>query len=312
MITTNGMTRRNALKLMGAGLASLSLSRMSAMAADSERLVKEISDNGETVPVIGLGTWRTFNVGNDRELKLARTEVVKVFFDEGGGMIDCSPMYGSARELLGFAFERIGVPDTLFSAEKVWVRDGSKTREKVRESEALWGVKPFDLMQVHNLVAWEEHLETLQRMKEAGEIRYVGITTSHGRRHGDFEQVMRRGGIDFVQLTYNITHREVEQRLLPLARDEGIAVIANRPYDGGSLIRDLKRNHTVPEWAVEGFECRDWADFLLKFIVSHPAVTCAIPATTSVSHLRENMGAGRGRLPDPDQRERMIRHIESL
>ncbi len=306
------ITRREALKILGAGAAAFSLSSLPLTAANGRTLTRPIHTTGEDIPVIGLGTWRTFNVGDDRELRLARTEVVEAFFDEGGGMIDCSPMYGSADEVLGFAFDRIGFPDTLFSAEKVWTRDGDRISEQIAESASKWGVETFDLMQVHNLVSWEEHLETLLEMKEAGEIRYVGITTSHGRRHDEFERIMRRGDLDFVQLTYNITHREVEERLLPAARDEGIAVIANRPYDGGGLIRDLKANHTVPEWAVEAFGCRDWADFLLKFIVSHPDLTCAIPATTRVSHLRENMRSGSGELPDADMRERMIRHIESL
>ncbi|MCC5790652.1 MAG: aldo/keto reductase [Opitutales bacterium] len=312
MKTIDPITRRQALKLMGVSVASLSLSPLTVLGQNNRSLLKPIPGADEKIPVIGIGTWRTFNVGNDRQLRLDRTEVLKAFFDEGGGMVDCSPMYGSAREVLGFALERIGVPDTMFSAEKVWTRDGGKTREQIAESEELWGVQPFDLMQVHNLVAAEAHLETLQEMKEAGEIRYVGITTSHGRRHEDFAQLMERGGIDFVQLTYNITHREVEDRLLPLAQEKGIAVIANRPYDGGSLIRDLKANHEVPRWAADEFDCENWADFLLKFIVSHPAVTCAIPATTRVDHLRENMGAGRGALPNAETRERMIRHIESL
>ncbi|MCC5807056.1 MAG: aldo/keto reductase [Opitutales bacterium] len=307
------ISRRGALKWMGTGLATVALySPVPAAPDKGKALLKPIPSTGEKLPVIGLGTWRTFNVGDDRELMLARTEVVKAFFDEGGGMVDCSPMYGSARELMGFAFRRMDVPDTLFSAEKVWTRDGGKTREQVAESSELWGIERFDLMQVHNLVAWEAHLETLKEMKEAGEVRYIGITTSHGRRHGEMERIMERGGIDFVQLTYNITHRAVEERLLPLAREAGIAVIANRPYDGGSLIRGLKDGHPVPDWAVEAFDCKDWADFLLKFIVSHPAVTCAIPATTRVEHLRENMAAGRGELPDADLRRRMIRHVESI
>lgn len=297
---------------MGIGAATLSLAPLQVFAGMEELRRHPIHSTGEKIPVIGLGTWRTFNVGDDEELMLDRTKVVKSFFDEGGGMIDCSPMYGSARELMGFAFERLGVPDTLFSAEKVWTREGSATREQVRESEELWGVKPFDLMQIHNLVSWEAHLETLKEMKENGDIRYIGLTTSHGRRHRDLEAIMRRGGIDFVQLTYNLTHRSVEDRLLPLAKDEGIAIIANRPYDGGRLIRDLKAKHEVPQWASDAFDCESWADFLLKFITSHPAMACAIPATTSVSHLKENMQAGRGSLPDEETRQRMIRHVESL
>ena len=306
------MDRRTALKHIGAGAALLSFAPGRVLAKPEEMHAKAILSSGEKLPVIGIGTWRTFNVGGDRELRLARTEVMKAFFEEGGGMVDCSPMYGSAREVLGFAFERLGVPETLFSAEKVWTRDGRQTEAQTAESEELWGVDKFDLMQIHNLVSWEAHLESLREMKDAGRIRYIGLTTSHGRRHRDLENLMGRGGIDFVQLTYNLTHREVENRLLPAAREHGIAVIANRPYDGGRLIRDLKANHEVPQWAKDEIDCRTWADFLLKFIVSHPDLTCAIPATTRVTHLRENMAAGRGKLPDAELRERMIRHVEAL
>ncbi len=167
-------------------------------------------------------------------------------------------------------------------------------------------------MQVHNLLNWRDHLPALHEMKRQGVIRYVGITTSHGRRHAAIERVMAEEAIDFVQLTYNVTHREAEQRLLPLAREKGIAVIANRPYDGGPLIKSLKRRHSLPEWAQRECGCQTWADFLLRFIVSHPAVTCAIPATTRVEHMRENMRAGSAIQLEPSQRQRMVRHIAAL
>lgn len=312
MTRSKKITRRQALKLMGIGTGVTLFSPFPAFAQEKEFILKPIPGTGEKLPVIGLGTWRTFNVGNDQKMRLDRTEVLKAFFEEGGGMIDSSPMYGSSQEVLGYALRRIGVPESLFSADKVWTRNGRETRSQIAESEDLWGLESFDLVQVHNLVAWEPHLDTLREMKDAGQIRYIGITTSHGRRHRDFEQLMRQGGLDFVQLTYNITHREVEERLLPLAQDEGIAVIANRPFDGGRLIQSLKANHQVPAWAKDSFGCQGWADFLLKFIVSHPAVTCAIPATSQVGHLRENMLAGQGQLPDPNTRQRMVEHILSL
>ncbi len=297
---------------MGAGIAALTLSPLRTFGTANEPVVKAIPASGESIPVIGMGTWRTFNVGRDEAMRDARTEVLKVFFEKGGGMIDSSPMYGSAQEVLGYGFEKLGIPDALFSADKVWTRDGAKTRDQVAESEELWGIEQFDLMQVHNLVAWEPHLESLWRMKEEGRVRYVGISTSHGRRHDDFERIMKAGGIDFIQVTYNLTHRDVERRILPLATDEGIAVIANRPFDGGSLVRRLKDgDYPLPDWAEE-FDCDNWAEFLLKFIVSHPDVTCAIPATTRVSHMRENMGAGRGRMPDAETRDRMIEYVENL
>ncbi len=305
-------TRRQLMKLLAAGTAGAALAPHVALAASSGMKKKAIPASGEQIPVIGMGTWRTFNVGDDEQLRLDRTRVLEAFFEHGGGMVDCSPMYGSAAAVMGFALDRLGYPDGLFSAEKVWTEDEGKTREQVEEQEQLWGIETFDLMQVHNLVAWEAHLEKLQQMKADGEIRYVGITTSSGRRHDQFERIMENHDLDFVQLTYNITHRRVEERLLPLAEEKNIAVIANRPYDAGPLIRDLKARHSVPDWAVDEFDCQGWADFLLKYLVSHPAVTCAIPATSSVEHMHENMRAGTGPMPTPELRQRMIEHVESL
>jgi diketogulonate reductase-like aldo/keto reductase len=304
--------RRQLLKLIAAGAAVSALPSGALFAAPDGMLKKPIPSSGEPIPVIGMGTWKTFNVGSDPQLRLARTEVLAEFFRHGGGMIDCSPMYGSSGEVLGFGLERLGFPDGLFAAEKVWTEDGNATGSAVAELESTWGIKPFDLMQIHNLVAWQPHLETLQQMKADGQVRYIGITTSHGRRHDDFEQIMANEDIDFVQLTYSITSREVERRLLPLAAERGIAVIANMPYDRGPLIKGLKARQPVPEWAAEEFDCKGWADFLLKFIVSHPALTCAIPSTSQVQHVRENMLAGTGPMPDAELRQRMIRHIESI
>lgn len=306
------LSRRHSLKLIGTGATALAFSPATGFAQDTKAVMKKIPSTGEELPVIGMGTWRTFNVGSDPVLRDARTEVLKTFFDNGGGMVDNSPMYGSAREVVGYALKKIGVPKTLFSAEKIWTEDGSQTRAQTTESEKMWGVESFDLMQIHNLLAWKEHLATLRKMKEEGKIRYIGITTSHGRRHDDLEKIMKSEKLDFVQLTYNLTHREVEKRLLPVAADNGIAVIANRPYDGGNLIVPLKKkNVELPAWASE-FDCKTWADFLLKFIVSHPAVTCAIPATSKISHMKENMAARLGRMPDEATRKRMIQYIAKL
>ncbi len=307
------LSRRHSLKLIGTGAIALAASPYVALARSTEGLMKKIPSSGEKLPVIGMGTWRTFNVGSDTALRDARTEVLRSFFDHGGGMVDNSPMYGSAREVVGYALDKMGsIPETLFSAEKIWTPEDDATRTQTAESAEMWGVEVFDLMQIHNLVAWEPHLATLRRMKAEGKIRYIGITTSHGRRHREFERIMNSETLDFVQLTYNLTHREVEQRLLPAAADNGIAVIANRPYDGGDLIRRLKRtNAPLPDWASE-IDCQTWADFLLKFIVSPPAVTCAIPATSRVEHMQENMGARLGRMPDEATRKKMIRYVENL
>lgn len=305
-------TRRRFLKLLSAGAISAWVAPARAQTQATGLIRKAIPSSGEPLPVIGMGTWRTFNVGNDPQLLDARTQVVKAFFSLGGGLIDSSPMYGSAPDTLGYALKRLGRPKSLFAAEKVWSPTGGTTREQIASLAARWGLPRFDLVQVHNLDDWREHLAVLRALKAAGNIRYLGITTSHGRRHEEFEQVMQAEELDFAQLTYNITHRAVEARLLPLAREKGVAVIANRPYDGGNLIKGLKRREKVPEWAQRELGCQTWADFLLKFIVSHPALNCAIPATTQVAHMQENMRAGSGPLPDAAARERMARYVESL
>ncbi|SBR47213.1 aldo/keto reductase [Halomonas sp. HL-93] len=307
------LTRRENLKLMGATLAAMMLPSMPLLANTDGMHRKTLAGSDKKLPVIGMGTWRTFNVGSDETLLDARTEVVKAFFEHGGGLIDSSPMYGSAPDVMGYALQKLGTPERLFAAEKVWSPAGGSAREQVAELKDRWTLDHFDLVQVHNLTDWRDHLAALQEMKAEGTVRHVGITTSHGRRHDEVEQIMSSEDIDFVQLTYNITHREAENRLLPLAEERGIGVIANRPYDGGSLIKHLKqRNAELPEWANEECGCTTWADFLLKFIVSHPAITCAIPATTQVEHMRENMRAGHSPMPSADARQRMADYIESL
>lgn len=309
----NQITRRQTLKLLGAALTSVLLPSGLLRAEAGALIKKSIPGTNNELPVIGMGTWQTFNVGSDPQLLEARAEVVQEFFRLGGGLIDSSPMYGSAPDVVGYALEKLGIPESLFSAEKVWSPAGGSAREQVAELAGRWGVKQFDLVQVHNLSDWRQHLMALQEMKAEGKIRYVGITTSHGRRHKEFEQVMQSEDIDFIQLTYNMAHREAESRLLPLAEEKGIAVIVNRPYDGGGLIKGLKRrDEKLPQWATEEFGCRTWADFLLKFIVSHPAVNCAIPATTKVEHMNENMLAGQGMMPSSSDRKRMTTYIESL
>jgi diketogulonate reductase-like aldo/keto reductase len=260
--------------------------------------------------VIGLGSWITFNVGNDRVARDACAEVMRAFFDAGGRMIDSSPMYGSSQAVIGEGLARIGRTASVFAADKVWIASGAGGPGQIEESRRRWGVPRFDLLQVHNLLGWEAHLPALFAMKAAGRLRYVGITTSEGRRHREIEAIMRSQPIDFVQVSYNPLDREVEDRILPLALERRIAVIANRPFREGALLRELQR-HTLPRWAAE-IGCDGWAQFVLKFIVSHPAVTCAIPATSSVAHVRQNLGAARGRMPDAALRQRMAAHVAAL
>ncbi|MEP1214530.1 MAG: aldo/keto reductase [Marinobacter sp.] len=296
-----------------AALAATGLSlRMPALVAASgpKAFTRPIPSSGEPLPVIGMGTWRTFNVGGDQQLVQERTRVLKWFFELGGTLVDSSPMYGSADDVMGEALDTLNAHDRVFAANKIWTGDGNATREQDTASRQKWGIGRFDLQQVHNLLAWESHLETLKQMKADGEIRYLGITTSHGRRHRDLATIMEREPLDFVQLTYNVLDREAEQHLLPLAQERGIAVIVNRPFQGGSLFRRYQ-SEPLPGWAAEA-GCSNWAEFFLKFIVSHSAVTCAIPATTRVKHMEENMGALYGRLPDKEQRRQMAEYVAGL
>jgi len=279
-----------------------------AATAQAVPVTRPVPSTGEALPVVGLGSWITFNVGDDPQARDDCAEVMRAFFAAGGRMIDSSPMYGSSQPVIGHGLARLGWPAGLFAADKVWTSgDGPG---QIEESRRLWGVPLFDLLQVHNLLAWEAHLDTLFAMKAEGRLRYVGITTSEGRRHGEIEQVMRSRPIDFVQITYNILDREVEERILPLAQDRGIAVIVNRPFRQGGLIDDVD-GEALPGWAGE-IGCASWAQILLKFVVSHPAVTCAIPATTSVDHVRENLGVARGPMPDAAMRRRMAAEVEAL
>jgi len=272
-------------------------------------LTKALPATGERVAVIGMGSWITFDVATRAERDV-RVDVLRAFFEMGGGVIDSSPMYGDSQEVIGDGLKRIKDKRNLFSATKVWTPFQSYGVRQMALSEGLWGVERFDLMQIHNLWSWQAHLETLLEWKARGRVRYIGVTTSHGRRHGELEKIMATQPFDFVQFTYNIGDREAERRLLPLAQERGLAVIVNRPFRRGELF-DLFARRPLPAWAAD-IECANWAQFFLKFVVSHPAVTCAIPATSRVDHMRENMGALRGRLLDAETRARMVDYVESL
>jgi diketogulonate reductase-like aldo/keto reductase len=295
---------------MAASAAAVMLRRPPSALARATPVTKAIPSSGEQIPVVGLGSWITFNVGDDPELRDECAAVMRAFFREGGRLIDSSPMYGSSQAVIGYGLAKLGRSATLFAADKVWISSGSRGPVQIEESRTLWGVRRFDLLQVHNLLTWEDHLPTLFAMKAEGRVRYVGITTSEGRRHDEMARIMAGQPIDFVQVTYNILDREVEERILPLAQERRIAVIANRPFRQGALIREVER-HKLPSWASE-VGAATWAQFLLKFIVSHPVITCAIPATSKVAHVVENMNAATGPLPDEGLRRRMAAYVESL
>lgn len=302
-IETGGLRRR---QLWGLGL----LPWVPAVGASTAMTQRGIGRNGDALPAVGLGSWITFNVGNDPQARAQCTAVVRAFFEGGGRLIDSSPMYGSSQPVIGEALARLGHPGALFSAEKVWTGSGARGPAQIEASRAHWGVPRFDLLQVHNLLAWEEHLPLLQRMKAEGRLRFVGISTSEGRRHAELERILRTQAIDTVQLTYNPLDREAEP-LMALAQERGVAVIVNRTFREGQLTRALGR-HPLPAWAPAEAGANSWAQLILKFVLAHPAVTCAIPATRQVAHVRENLAAAHGPLPAPALRERIARTIAAL
>lgn len=291
---------RRAFLAAGAALATTG----AAVRTDDVRV---IPSSGTTLPVIGLGSWITFNVGDARDALRRSAAVIGAFVEEGGGMIDSSPMYGSSQDTIGDALTGLGRPKGVFHADKVWTPFQGSGPEQIVGSAGKWGIERFDLLQVHNLRNWRGHLDTLFAMKSEGSLTYVGVTTSHGRRHELLEEVMRDHPIDFVQLTYNPVDRAAEARLLPLARERGIAVIVNRPFQGGALPARLAGRRPPAIAAEIGAET--WAQLALSFIVSHPAVTVAIPATTQVDHMRENKAAGRLPMIDAKMREAIVKSI---
>jgi diketogulonate reductase-like aldo/keto reductase len=304
------VNRRSVLKGSMAATFAGAAAGLRPARAMATPLARPIASTGEMLPLVGLGSWITFNVGNNQKLLDASTEVMAAFFESGGRMIDSSPMYGSSQATIGYGLKKLGMPKALFSADKVWTSSAGNGASQIETSRNHWGVPEFDLVQVHNLVAWREHLELLQTKKAAGELKYIGITTSHGRRHADLEDIIASQPVDFVQLTYNVEDREAEQRLLPLAKERGVAVIVNRPFQRGYLVERLNSS-PLPDWVAET-GASSWAQFLLKFVISHPAVTCAIPATSKVAHVRENLAAASGVLPDAGLRRRMADYVGQL
>lgn len=305
------VSRRLCLGAGAAAAAGAALATLPAAAATGPApLQRPIPSDGTLLPAVGLGTWITFNVGRDPALRAGSVAVMRAFFAGGGRVIDSSPMYGSSQEVVGHGLAELGMQRQVYAAEKVWTGSGAGGAAQIEATRQLWRLPRLDLVQVHNLLAWEAHLDTLARMKAEGRVRHVGITTSHGRRHTELEQVMRSRSIDVVQLSYNPVETEVEQRLLPLARERGIAVIVNRPFQEGRLLERLARE-PLPGWIAE-LGCDGWAQAVLKFVLAHPAVTCVIPATTQVAHVRQNLGAMHGRLPDAALARRIAAHIRAL
>jgi diketogulonate reductase-like aldo/keto reductase len=308
-VNTDLQRRRLLQALMALGISGPLLPGL-VQAAEGPVITKPIPSSGEALPVIGVGSSRTFDALGDQQLMQRLQLVLQSFFDNQGALIDSSPMYGSAQAVIGQLLAKISNKDKLFSATKVWIDGEQAGIEQMEESRKLWGIRRFDLMQIHNLVDWYTHLETLNKMKAEGKLRYTGITTSHGRDHEELEAVLKQHQFDFLQLSYNIDNRIVEDRLLPIALDRGVAVIVNRPYQKGSLFSRVK-GKALPDWASE-IGVTSWGQYFLKYVVSHPAITCAIPATSKVKHMVDNMGAQTGKLPDEKMRQEMYRYFHSI
>lgn len=273
-------------------------------------LTRTIPSSGEKLPVIGLGTWRAFDVHLTSDTRKQLEDVLSLFVNLGGRVIDSSPMYGRAEEVIGDLTSALGIREKLFLATKVWTRGKQSGIQSIEHSMALLRTNRIELMQVHNLVDVNTQLATLREWKQQGRIRYIGITHYESGAFSEIEKLMRDENIDFLQINYSLMEPEAEQRVLPLAQERGIAVIANRPFGAGDLFGKV-RSKPLPEWAAE-FDCRSWAQFFLKWIVANPAITCVIPATDKPSHLQDNMHGGVGRLPDAAMRWRMAEFAASL
>jgi aryl-alcohol dehydrogenase-like predicted oxidoreductase len=310
----NQITRREAAKLIGASAAGLLLpvraSRAQAKSESSTILMRAIPSSGEKLPVVGLGTWQKFDVDLTSDTRRQLGDVLSLFVKLGGRVIDTSPMYGRAEDVIGDLTAALGIRDKLFLATKVWTQGKENGIRSMERSMVRLRAKQIDLMQVHNLVDVQTHLATLREWKQQGRIRYFGITHYESGGFAQMEKIMRSEKLDFVQINYSIMEREAEERILPLAQERGIAVIINRPFGGGDLF-DRVRSKLLPEWSAE-FDSKSWAQFFLKWILANPAVTCAIPATDKARHLEDNMQGGIGRLPDEKMRQRMVESLRSL
>ena len=308
------LDRRQVLKL-GASTLALPVLALAAKATTKDlsrqaMIRRPIPSSGELLPVMGMGTSRTFDSPADPQSLAELSSVMQAFFDGGGTVIDSSPMYGNAESRVGDVLRAMEERPAVFAATKVWTEGRDEGIAQMEESARRMNVEVFDLIAVHNLVDWETQLNTLKRWKDAGKVRYIGITTSHGRNHPELLEIMRSEPLDFVQFSYNIDNRVAEERLLPLAADRGIATMINRPYQRGALFTK-SRGAELPDGPAD-LDCTPWGQFYLKFILGHPAVTCIIPATAKVHHMEDNMQANFGSVPDAGQRAEMLRVFQSL
>ncbi len=299
------MNRREHLRQLSS-LAILPL--LGLTTADTKLMRRTIPGKSETLPVVGLGTWQTFDAGPDSYAPIR--EVLSTLVEQGGSVIDSSPMYGKSEEVVGTLSTELNLNAKLFIATKVWIRGQKQGIGQMNESFAKLKRGKIDLMQIHNLVDWANHMKTLTEWKAQGRVRYIGLTHYTVSSHETVEEIMRNNKVDFIQINYNLLDRNAEKRLLPAARDLGVGVLVNRPFEEGALFSRVN-GKSLPEWAGE-FDCASWGQFFLKYILSHPAVTCVIPGTSKVKHLADNLGAGMGKLPDESQRAKMVEWVKSL
>lgn len=304
MKNKNVINRRTANRLLAMGSSSMLVSGFSSGKLDKKMTTRLIPSTNETIPIIGLGTWQTFDVGTAPSQREPLKEVLQILVDHGGSVVDSSPMYGRSQRVVGDLTTELNIKSKIWEATKVWTSGENNGIRQMNESMSLMKANPMDLMQIHNLLDWKTHIKTLRKWKEEGKIRYLGITHYHSGAYDEVERVMKTEPLDFVQINYSLAERESARRILPLAKDKGIAVIANRPYAGGSLFRKTK-NQSLPEWAQE-FDAHSWGQLFLKFVLSHPAMTCAIPGTARAEHMKDNVQAGFGKIPTETHQRKMI------
>ena len=295
--------------LLTAGCAALTLISQPAFAQAPAIMKRPIPRSGEMLPMVGVGTWQTFDVGPKSPERTELKEVLRLLAAAGSSVVDSSPMYGKAEGVVG-DLTHDGLREKLFFATKVWTSGRDAGIRQMDESFKLMRTDRIDLMQVHNLLDLGTHAKTLRELKSAGRIRFIGITHYHDGAHAELEKIVRTKAWDFVQFNYSMAEPEAEARLLPACAESGTAVIVNRPFSQGSLFPKVK-GKALPPWTAE-FDCSSWAQFFLKYLLGHPAVTCVIPGTRRVEHLKDNVQAGMSRLPDAAMRRRMMDYLACL
>ena len=303
------VTRRDFNK---AGLGALSLAAMGghAWAGPEHMIRKSIPSSGEKLPIVGLGTNR-YGVGDDAGKRAVLRAALSRFHELGGTVIDTAPMYRSSEAVLGDLIADLGIRDDLFIATKVDKEGGgAATHAQIQESMRRLQTDTFELLQVHNLIAWQDALPVLREWQQEGKVRYTGITTSRSRQYEEFEKVLKQEELDFIQINYSLEQREAAERILPLAAERGVAVIINRAFGGGRIFEKVG-DRPVPDWA-QAFGCESWAQFLLKYAIGHPAATLSIPGMTKLHHVDDNFGAAHGRLPNADERKRQEAFFDAL